>query len=51
MMFRAGGGEGGDDIYIPKEGKGNIGKSAYYLTLVLFLSPQVRKSHLNPSFR
>lgn len=28
----------------------DIGKSAHYL-LVLFLSPQVRKSRLNPSFR
>lgn len=31
MIFRGGGGEGGDDLYIPKEGREDIGKSAYLL--------------------
>lgn len=41
MIFRAGGGEGGDDIYIPKEGREDIGKFAYllpYLSIV-FITP------------
>lgn len=57
MIFRAGGGEGGDDIYIPgtyylrKEGKISASSPTTLGTLVLFLSPQVRKSPLNPSFQ
>lgn len=38
MIFRGGGGEGGDDIYIPKEGREDIGKFAYYLSIV-FITP------------
>lgn len=40
MIFR-GGGEGGDDIYIPylrKEGREDIGKSAYLLGSIVFIT-------------